>query len=191
MALTQGHQVICCDRNRRGGLKNIWLMDSETFLTGAPVVANNIYTSFPGITAYKFGFDRYTAGFNANATRENGSTVVSVELSFYVPKVTAAVNARLDELASTCGLFACVETYADDCADPAVTYKFILGYDEIFKEDAYLDFASGEESTGVALQDANGTQVTLSGDAAMYPLGYSGAITASDPADPTAAYTLA
>lgn len=191
MALTQGHQVICCDRNRRGGLKNIWLMDSETFLTGAPVVANNIYTSFPGSTAYKFGFDRYTAGFNANATRENGSTVVSVELSFYVPKVTAAVNARLDELASTCGLFACVETYADDCADPAVTYKFILGYDEIFKEDAYLDFASGEESTGVALQDANGTQVTLSGDAAMYPLGYSGTIT--DPASGvvTDAYTLA
>jgi len=94
-------------------------------------------------------------------------------------------------LASTCGLFACVETYADDCNDPAVTYKFILGYDEIFKEDAYLDFASGEESTGVALQDANGTQVTLSGDAAMYPLGYSGTIT--DPASGvvTDAYTLA
>ena len=191
MALTQGHQVICCDRNRRGGLKNIWLMDSETFLTAVPSATNNIYTTFPGTTAYKFGFDRYTAGFNANATRENGSTVVSVELTFYVPKVTAAVNARLDELASTCGLFACVETYADDCADPAVTYKFILGYDEIFKEDAYLDFASGEESTGVALQDANGTQVTLSGDAAMYPLGYSGTIT--DPASGvvTDAYTFA
>lgn len=188
MAITQGHQVICCDRNRRGGLKNIWLMDAETFLTGNPVVANNIYTSFPGNAAYQFDFDRYTAGFTANASRENGSTVVDVELTFYIPKVTAAVNSVLDELASTCGLFACVETYADDCATPtAATYKFILGYDEIFKEDSYLDFRTGEEATGVALQDANGAQVTLGGNAAMFPLGYSGAMT--DPVPGGGVYT--
>lgn len=194
MALTQGHEVICCDRNRRGGLKNIWLMDSETFLTGDPSATNNIYTTFPGATAYKFDFDRYTGGFTANASRENGSTVVDVELTFYIPKVTAAVNSRLDELASTCGLFACVETYADDCGGDSggtpETYMFILGYDEIFKADSYLDFRTGEEATGVALQDANGAQVTLGGNAAMYPLGYGGAVTASDPADPTAAYSL-
>ena len=27
MALTQGHQIICCDRNRRGGIKRIWLSE--------------------------------------------------------------------------------------------------------------------------------------------------------------------
>lgn len=191
MALTQGHQVICCDRNRRGGLKNIWLMDSETFLTGTPSATNNIYTTFPGSTAYQFDFDRYTGGFTANASRENGSTVVDVELTFYIPKVTAEVNERLDELASTCGLFACVETYADDCGSPAATYKFILGYDEIFKHDSYLDFRTGEEATGVALQDANGAQVTLGGNAAMFPLGYSGAMTAPGSGTYTDAWTLA
>lgn len=190
MALTQGHQVICCDRNRRGGLKNIWLMDSETFLSATPSATNNIYTTFPGTEAYRFDFDRYTGGFTANASRENGSTVVDVELSFYIPKVTAEVNERLDELASTCGLFAMVETYADDCLSPAATYQFILGYDEIFKEDSYLDFRTGEEATGVALQDANGAQVTLGGNAAMFPLGYSGTATPSDATDLTKKYTL-
>jgi len=189
MAITQGHQVLCCDRNRRGGLKNIWLMDSETFLTATPTVVANVYTQFPGATAYQFDFDRYTGGFSANASRENGSTVVSVELTFYIPKVTPAVNSILDDLSSTCGLFAVVESYADDCGDPALTYKFILGYDEVFKETAYLDFTTGEEQTGVALQDANGAQVTLSGDSAMYPLGYSGVMTAG--ATYTAAWSLA
>lgn len=190
MAITQGHQVLCCDRNRRGGLKSIWLMDSETFLTAVPTVVDNIYTQFPGVTAYQFDFDRYTGGFSANASRENGSTVVKVELTFYIPKVTPAVNSILDDLSSTCGLFAVVESYADDCGASPLTYKFVLGYDEIFKGTAYLDFTTGEEQTGVALQDANGCQVTLSGDAAMYPLGYSGAMSQAAGAAYTAAWTL-
>jgi len=179
MALTQGHQVLCCDRNRRGGLKNIWLMSSETNPTSATTLsATNVYTVFPASNVYQFDFDRYTGQFTATGSRENGSTIVSVELSFYIPKVTARVNQRLDELASTCGLYAVVETYADDCASPALTYKFILGYDEIFENDAYLDFSSAEESTGSALQDANGVTVTLAGDAALFPAEYSGVMTA-------------
>ena len=27
MAITQGHAIVCCDRNRRGGLKRIFLME--------------------------------------------------------------------------------------------------------------------------------------------------------------------
>ena len=29
MAITTGHSVICCDRNRRGGLKTIWLTNTD------------------------------------------------------------------------------------------------------------------------------------------------------------------
>lgn len=176
MAITKGHEVLCCDRNRRGGLKNIWLMDKDKVT--ATAVTDNIYTSFVSTDVFQFDFDRYTGQFNANATRENGSTVVSVELIFYIPKVTPAVNSTLDDLASSCGLIAICESYADDCASPALTYKFVLGYDEIFESQAYLDFTSGEETTGAALQDANGCTITLSGDAAMYPLGLSAAMTA-------------
>ena len=172
MAITKGHEVICCDRNRRGGLKNIWLMEKDN-LTATPVyaAATNEYTSFPTILLYQFDFDRGTGGFNANASRENGSTIITVELIFYVPKVTPAVNLVLDELAASCGLFAICETYADDCASPALTYKFVLGYDQIFESSAYLEFTSGEEATGLALQDANGTNVTLTGEQAEYPIG--------------------
>jgi len=196
MAITSGHQVICCDRNRRGGLKAIYLVEQGNIGTvSAP--SSGVIANFPTVNsadestplAYKFDFDRGTAGFSANASRENGSTLITVELEFYIPKVTAEVNLRLNELATSCGIFAVVETYADDCTAPT-TYKFILGYDVIFGKTAYLEFASGEQTTGVGLQDANGTLIKLTGEQGEYPLEYSGTITASDATDPTDPYTL-
>ena len=180
MALTQGHCIACCDRNRRGGLKRIWLME-QGGLTGTPVYAGanegpgndthgGEYKDFPGTTWYEFEFDRGTAGFTANATRENGSTLVNVELEFYIPKITEEINSRLRELTESCGVYAIVETYADDCDTIAPeTYFFILGYDKVFEKKAYLEFASGEQTTGVGLQDANGTAVKLAGVHAEYP----------------------
>lgn len=170
MALTQGHAIICCDRNRRGGLKRIWLMEQDGLVGTPGISANGEYTQWGSTTWYEFEFDRGTAGFNANATRENGSTLVNVELEFYIPKITEEINARLRELTESCGLFALVESYADDCDtnDPE-TYFFMLGYDEVFEDKAYLEFSSGEQATGVGLQDANGTAVKLAGVHAEYP----------------------
>tara|TARA_R100000231_G_scaffold42707_2_gene37279 strand:+ start:2760 stop:3344 length:585 start_codon:yes stop_codon:yes gene_type:complete len=193
MAITQGHEVTCCDRNRRGGIKRIVLVEQDKL--GTPSFSSGVYDSFPSVdaagaaaaTAFEFQFDRNTAGFTANATRENGSTIIDVSLEFYIPKVTAEVNARLDELAQSCGIYAVVETYADDC-DPGETYKFVLGYDQIFEKTGYLEFTSGEQSTGVALQDANGTAITLTGQQGEYPIEYTGTITY--PATVTAGVTL-
>ena len=178
MAITKGHAIICCDRNRRGGIKRIWLMEQDN-LTGAVEYATagnpagahgGEFIQFAGDKWYEFQFERGTAGFNANATRENGSTLVNVELEFYVPKITEEINARLRELTESCGVFALVESFADDCdADDPETYFFILGYDKVFEKMAYLEFSSGEQATGVALQDANGTAVKLAGVHAEYP----------------------
>lgn len=193
MAITKGHEIICCDRNRRGGLKNIWLMEKDN-LTAAPVYvpATNSYSSFPTSLAYRFDFDRGTGGFNANASRENGSTIITVELIFYIPKVTPLINANLDELARSCGLFGIVETYADDCVTPtAATYKFVLGYDEIFQSNAYLEFTTGDETTGIALQDASGVNITLTGEQAEYPIGLDVTPVATIPGDLTAAFSIA
>ena len=49
------------------------------------------------------------------------------------------------------------------------TYFFLLGYDKVFEQKAYLEFVSGEQASGVGLQDANGTGVKLSGLQAEYP----------------------
>ena len=178
MAITQGHAIICCDRNRRGGIKRIWLMEQDHLTgtvgyatAGTPAgAAGGEINVFAGDNWYEFQFERGTAGFNANATRENGSTLVNVELEFYVPKITEEINARLRELTESCGVFAMVESFADDCdaVDPE-TYFFILGYDKVFEKLAYLEFASGEQATGVALQDANGTAIKLAGVHAEYP----------------------
>ena len=132
--------------------------------------AGGEYNTFPSSTWYEFEFDRGTAGFNANATRENGSTLVNVELEFYIPKITEEIQGRLRELTESCGLFAICESYADDCDDTdPETYFFLLGYDQIFEDKAYLEFSSGEQTTGMGLQDANGCTVKLAGVHAEYP----------------------
>lgn len=192
MALSQGHQVICCDRNRRGGIKRIWLGEQYIRNIYTPVSIDSTGGNGPGGDTsggeilsfrtygynsgkrspgwYEFQFDRGTAGFTANATRENGSTLVSVELEFYIPKLTMEVNARLSELTESCGLYSIVESFADDCNLPEPeTYFFLLGWDKVFEEKAYLEFTSGEQSTGVGLQDSNGTLIKLQGVQSEYP----------------------
>ena len=181
MAITGGHNVICCDRNRRGGLKTIHLANTDdiTSFTLDATAGSHGYTAVVMVAAavfYKWEFERGTAGFTASATRENGSTMIEVSLEFYIPKVTGVVNHDLMELVTSCGITAIVETYADDCATPALTYKFVLGWDEIFDETAYMEFTSGEETTGVALQDANGTAITITTQQGEYPREFTGTI---------------
>ena len=165
--ITKGHEVLCADKNRRGGINRIWLTETDNVDYTGFTVTSGLLTDMIASAAYEFEFDRETAGFTANATRENGSTVVDVELQFYIPKLTSLVNTRLDELTCSCGIVAVVETFADDGTDP---YYFVLGWDSIFTKNAYLEFASGEMNTGLALQDANGTLVKLAGKQAKYPI---------------------
>jgi hypothetical protein len=182
MAITSGHSVVCCDRNRRGGLKAIHLANTDditsfTVATSPACLHGYSNVTMTGATTfYKWEFDRGTAGFTASATRENGSTLIEVSLEFYIPKVTCEVNLDLMELVTSCGITAIVETYADDCETPAVTYKFVLGWDQIFEETAYMEFTSGEQTSGVALQDANGTAITLTTQQGEYPREFTGTI---------------
>jgi|TARA_B110000914_G_C15497796_1_gene464233 hypothetical protein len=176
--LTKGHVITCSDRNRRGGIKAIYLGEvaNVTSATIGTAANTHTFTSIGGFVTtggaymFKFEFDRETAYYTANATRENGSTVVETELGFTIPKITSEVNARLENLKDSCGLFAIVETYATDATD--VTYKFVLGYDNIFSPDAFLEFGSGEQNSGTALQDPNETVVKLTGVMAEYPREY-------------------
>jgi len=177
--LTAGHTILCEDRNRRGGIKTIYLGEVAN-VSGTTAATPHKYTSIAGLTGtggttknvWKFQFDRESAYYSANATRENGSTVVEIELGFSIPKITEEGNARLEELKETCGLFAIVETFADDGAATPVTYHFVLGYDEVFSPDAFMEFDSGEQNTGTGLQDPNETVVKLKGFMAEYPREY-------------------
>ena len=168
--ITKGHTIACSDRNRRGGIKRIWLseIDNVAMADFAVDSATGAIDQMLSTAAYEFEFERETAGFTANATRENGSTKVDVELEFYVPKVTNDVAARLNELTCSCGIVAIIETYATDASDD--NYFFVLGWDAIFTKNAYLEFSSGEMASGLALQDANGTLVKLMGIQGEYPL---------------------
>ena len=190
--LTSGHIILCEDRNRRGGIKNIWLGEVANVISTTTSSPHG-YSSIDGFSGaagagadiynmWKFEFDRETAYFTANASRENGSTVVETEVGFNIPKITPAVNARLEELKETCGLFAIVETFADNGAATPVTYKFVVGYDEVFSPDAFLEFSSGEQNSGTGLQDPNETVVKLKGFMGEYPREYSGTLTVEDAA---------
>ena len=173
--ITKGHSISCSDRNRRGGIKRIWLSELDNVTMDDFEVDSSTGTidQMDSSAAYEFEFERETAGFTANATRENGSTKVDVELEFYVPKLTNAINERLTELTCSCGIIAVVETYADggdwDGDGTVGNYFFVLGWDKIFTKNAYLEFASGEMNTGLGLQDANGTLIKLAGIQGEYP----------------------
>jgi hypothetical protein len=187
--LSKGHIIGCSDRNRRGGLKAIYLGEVAG-VSSATAAAPHSYSGIGGFTTgqtvalmYKFEFERETAYYTANATRENGSTIVETELGFSVPKVTEEIQARLEELKNRCGLFAIVETFADDGLASPTTYKFVLGYDEIFSPESFLEFASGEQNSGTGLQDANETVVKLTGFMGEYPREYTGTITLETAAD--------
>jgi hypothetical protein len=183
--LTKGHIIACSDRNRRGGIKTIYLgevANISSVTTGAP----HSYSAIGGFPTagstlmYKFEFDRETAYFTANASRENGSTVVEAEVGFTVPKITEEIQARLEELKETCGLFAIVETFADDGTN---TYKFVIGYDEVFTTESFLEFLSGEQNSGSALQDPNETVVKLKAMMAEYPREFTGNVNVEVAAD--------
>jgi len=187
--ITQCYEVACCDRNRRGGIKSIYLINTDN-ITGTTVATTPCAYAYDAVTLgagtcwFKWEFDRGSAGYTANASRENGSTLIDIELQFYIPKVTCAGNEKLMELVTSCGITAVVETYADDCDTPtANNLWFVLGWDEIFDETAYMEFTSGEQSTGIALSDANGTMVKLTTQQGEYPRAFSetaqGAMTTS------------
>ena len=174
--ITRGHDVICCDRNRRGGIKKIWLANTDDIVSFTPGATHD-YTAVVMVATklfYVWEFDRGTAGFTSSATRENGSTLMDVSLEFYIPKITGVVNEDLMMLATSCGITAIIETYADDCDTPPLTYMFVLGWDEIFEETAYMEFTSGEQGTGTGLQTANGTLITLTTQQGEYPREFSG-----------------
>lgn len=180
------YEIACCDRNRRGGIKRIYLIDTDKITDAVLQDAGDCtygYKSFDVGTDcfFKWEFDRGTAGFTANAVRENGSTLVDIELQWYVPKVTCAGNEKLMQLVKSCGITAVVELYADDCGDPtAENLIFVLGWDEIFEETAYMEFTSGEQSTGIGLQDANGTLIKLTTQQGEYPRAYLSALSSLD-----------
>jgi len=86
MALTSGHSVVCCDRNRRGGIKSIYLANTDQITsftaetTGCLHAYNDVTMASATNYFYKWEFERGTAGFTASATRENGSTMIEVSL---------------------------------------------------------------------------------------------------------------
>ncbi len=85
MAITTGHNVVCCDRNRRGGLKTIHLANTDdiTSFTLDATAGSHGYTAVTmagAATFYKWEFDRGTAGFTASATRENGENLIEISL---------------------------------------------------------------------------------------------------------------
>jgi hypothetical protein len=179
------YEIACCDRNRRGGIKRIYLIDTDnvTGMTLETAGCTYGYKSIELVAAtcfFKWEFDRGTAGFTANAVRENGSTMIDIELQWYVPKITCEGNEKLMQLVKSCGITAVVELYADDCGEPAENLIFVLGWDEIFEETAYMEFTSGEQATGIGLQDANGTLIKLTTQQGEYPRAYTSALSTLD-----------
>ena len=154
MAITAGLTLACADRS--GGLKNLWLANADDVTSFTLTGDDYSAVTMVGVTTfYKFEFEQDTAELRENVVRENGSTQATHEVEIFIPKLTSANRAAIEEIINTssCGMVGIAET-----ADGT---KFVVGYSENFTTDRPLKLLSDTTTSGKALTDLTGATVIV------------------------------
>ena len=55
--ITKGHEVLCADKNRRGGINRIWLTETDNVDYSGFTVTAGLLTDMVASAAYEFEFD--------------------------------------------------------------------------------------------------------------------------------------
>lgn len=161
MALTMGLTLSCSTSNCVGGLKKLWLANSQDIDTsvgteGFTTGATGIYTAVtmqPLKYFWEFEYQDFTGEFRENAApTENGcAQVVTQEIDVTFQCNTVEVRNALEEIFSSvcCGLVAIVEKFDGT--------KWVVG--ELDKRHLKLLNTTG--TTGKALSDSQQTVLVL------------------------------
>lgn len=175
MALSTGVSVACTDRNRRGGLKRLWLLERNlisSFATGSDHEYSSVTLDDTSTdTFYLFEFDKFSGGGGSEGSKENGSDAQAIELTFNIPKLEKVKAAELNALKQTCDVVAIFEDHNG---------KFwVAGWDETLDDTGGL-MATVNEEFGTDIQDANQYALTLSGQMVDLMREFTGDTTNSD-----------
>lgn len=158
MALT-GYKKTCGKQS--GGVRSLFLIEKDKVKSLTQEAAEKSYSAIVLVAdaAFsKYEFKEDEAEFKETTKVENGSVMVTQELSFLLPKMGKESRIAVEELAdiSPCGLIGVV---VDNMGNARV-----VGYNEEQKDSRPLRLSQSEGTTGKALSDATGETVTLTCD---------------------------
>lgn len=158
MALT-GYKKTCGKQS--GGVRSLFLIEKDKIKSFTQEAAEKAYSAVTLVADAAFAryeFKEDETEFKETTKVENGSVMVTQELSFLLPKMSKESRTAVEELAdiSPCGL---VGVVVDNMGNARV-----LGYNEEQKDARPLRLSQAEGTTGKALSDATGETVTLACD---------------------------
>lgn len=149
-----GYTNACSPRS--GGVKAIYLAVAAdvTSLTLTSGVWTAI-TMVSGKVFKKYEFEQDTAQLSFEDTIENGSYLQKASIEMFMPKLSAALTAALQEFVdeTPCGMIAIVEL---NTKVGAVNEKYVIGYNNITQKERPLKLESNTGGTGKLLTDLNG-----------------------------------
>jgi len=184
MALTTGGggiDITCAELKQFGGVKKLFLAKQEDITSWTPNSSStHAYTDII-FASSGVGFEliEFKPGEcslkQAEAKVDSGALVNSVSIEFAEPKLWTAKLKKLVEIQNNCKIVAVCELYADS------GNKFlVVGYDEVFTDEAFLEVTKSDFDSGKKKEDNNGFVITLEGkmgEKARQLTGISGATT--------------
>jgi len=162
---------------KSGGIRRAWFCEVSDI--AAIVAADSAVTDLTFASAGT-GFEQIEFKRNEAEYTENGDDprVNTVELSISLPNPTGAQRALLEELKSTCKMYAVVELYNEESAITGDNRLMFIGYDTKAKDSAFLTYSGHEATSGRARTDDSMLSLTFTAEQAhlVYELtGLSGA----------------
>ena len=154
--------ITCDDENRRGGIKRLFVINREnvtSFTAGASHDYTSVTLDATSDVWYEIQIDDESGSYNAEGSRENGSSLQEHTVEAMTPRIDKAKAKTLQELFTSCKLICLVETYI---STGTYNQSFIVGYDEILGSDAALR-ANITTILEAELQGQNAYMVTMTG----------------------------
>jgi hypothetical protein len=180
MAIDTGIAIDCAGLVEVGGLMNVYVTDIENLTAVTPLSTSvkHEYSELTYGTWAMFQLKPSTASWSTTASKENGVTKYDTTVQWYIPNITTAKAAILENLKNKCivavGQFRSGEKLTCGISE---TYKGTGNGSEYWKYSKTYATMSLEWNSGTDFVDGNGCTVTLTASSFETPRVYSGAIT--------------
>lgn len=170
--ITQGVTIVCEDRNRRGGIAKLFLVNVDEIASFTPGGGpdheyTDVVMSPTAAIFFEFQFEEFEAEHTSETTAERGAPVITHTIDAHIPKMEKVKAGALQAAVDSCKVVAIYENFNGN--------KFVIGFDEILKDKSALRGAVSEGS-GRAMEDPNGYTLTLIGKSGELAREFTGTI---------------
>lgn len=170
MLITSGIIKTCYDENRRGGVKDLYVANTQQITSFTPDATDHEYTAVTmdgSAQWYKFEFERGEAEFSWEDSNENGSSQVTATVEAFIPKMEKVKAAALEALRNSCALVVIVRDFNLNA--------WLVGWDEFLEDQAEIK-AVVNGGSGRLLTDPNRFILQLTGTQTELPRAFTGSI---------------